>query len=273
MARHVLKAPGMRIYLVVTLLLASFASARADELPPKVADSVLAVAKDHTVLIDIAGGRELTGTLAAYDSQSITLVESGTRRVVAIARIDVGSVRLADPTSVAPPSLTLAEPAALVKKRYVGLQLGTGPGNVYLDVDVGHFYGFVGTSIGYPIIFSGQGNDQYVSFAVGAGGSWKLAPHSNWKFDLLGTVTPTWWGGFSAGIGISAGFHYTSPNGFTAGIKIPVIGLAPGCNTVFSDYGQSDNQCSPVSSGASLIANYYLQAAMSLPTVSVGYRF
>lgn len=156
----------------------------------------------------------------------------------------------------------------------MGLQLGVGPGNVFLDVDYGHFYGFLGTSIGYPIIFSGSNNDQFFAFAVGAGGTWRISSHSNWKFDLVGTLTPTWWGGFSAGIGIAAGFHYTSPTGFTVGFKIPLIGAAPGCNGVVGDgsFDGTSGGCNKVSGGAQLVGNYYLQAGMSLPLVTLGYR-
>jgi hypothetical protein len=80
------------------------------------------------------------------------------------------------------------------------------------------------------------------------------------------------------GIGVAAGFHYTSPSGFTFGFKLPIIGVAPGCNTILgsSNYNYdtgTNSGCSTVSGGTSLIGNYFMQAGMSLPVVSLGYRF
>ena len=148
-----------------------------------------------------------------------------------------------------------------------------------IDFDYGKFYGFVGTSIGYPIIFTkgSSGDGQYGAFIVGFGGTWKLSPKSAWQFDLGGTLTPTWWSGFSMGVGVSAGFHYTTQNGFTIGFKIPIFGVAPGCSGVFGnsydDAGNPIAGCAKVRTGGELVANYYLQAGMSLPIVSLGYRF
>ena len=267
--------------LSLALAVAAVSVAHAEEAPPpppKVSDATLGVAKDHHVTLTLAGDRVLTGVPASWDAENIIVIEDGTRRIVTVARIDVQSIQMADAPVAPQLAPQLAPPmASLSSKRHVGLQVGSGPGNVFLDVDYGHFYGFVGTSIGYPIIFSGSDQAQFFAFAVGAGGTWRISPHSNWKFDLMGTLTPTWWGGFSAGIGIAAGFHYTSPTGFTFGFKIPLIGAAPGCNKTVGDSTYDDNGntvgCQKVSGGANLVANYYLQAGMSLPLLSLGYRF
>lgn len=260
--------------LAAALVFSSLSVAHAQDQPPKVSDATLAVAKDHRVTVTLSGNHELTGVPVSWDGQNVTLVEDGTRRIVTVARIDVVSIQMAAPVAdtVVPQLAPPMAPPPPLSNRHVGLQLGVGPGNVFLDVDYGHFYGFVGTSIGYPIIFSGSDQAQFFGFGVGAGGTWRMSPRSHWKFDLVGTLTPTWWGGFSAGIGIAAGFHYTSPSGFTVGFKIPLIGAAPGCNKIVGDYNENGG-CQKVSGGASLVGNYYLQAAMNLPLVTLGYRF
>lgn len=78
------------------------------------------------------------------------------------------------------------------------------------------------------------------------------------------------------GIGISAGFHWTSISGFTVGFQIPVFGLAPGYSAILgssTSNGSGGSSGGPVNTGATLIANYYLAAGMALPVVSLGYRF
>ncbi len=239
-----------------------------------VPDVVLRTMRGRDAIYTLSQRAEVGGTLLSFDAESVTLAEAGTGRVFAVPRAELISVRIIVPRAMS--ALTVAPP---MKERHWGLQVSQGVGNVLLDLDYGHFYGFVGTSIGYPILFTGGSGDQFFAFAVGAGVSWKMSAHSLWKFDLVGTLTPTWWGGFSAGIGVAAGFHYTSPSGFTVGFKIPVLGVAPGCNTVIgssnNDYsdGGGSSGCSRVSGGPALIGNYFMQAGMSLPVVSLGYRF
>ena len=236
---------------------------------------MIAVGKDHVVIISVRGGQDVIGNVASFDEQSVTVIEHHTGHIVTVPRADLVEVRV--PTNI---------PVALDLKphrvRHVGLQLFQGPGNVMLDFDYGHFYGYLATSIGYPIIFSGD-QPQYAAAALGLGGTWRLSPRNNWQFDLMGTLTPTYWGGFSMGVGVSAGFHYTAPSGFTIGFKIPVFGVAPGCSDAvgeptdgYSSDGtfKSNSTCkNKVSTGADMIANYYLQAAMTTPIISVGYRF
>jgi hypothetical protein len=260
-----------------------------------VSEPILAVAKGRSVSMICVSGCALQGTLVAYDAATVTFAEEGTGRLVAVARQDVSELRLRDAVGpIAAVSAATSRPDAVVsastrpaKVRHVGVQVYAGPGNFMLDLEHGPFYGFVGTSIGYPLIFSGKferspddydSDDQYLAAVVGLGGSWKISARSNWRFDFTGTLTPTWWGGFSMGIGIAAGFHYTSPSGFTVGFKIPVFGVAPGCNEVFGDRDYdsatgASHGCPKVTEGAELVGNYYLQAGMSLPIVSLGYRF
>ena len=162
----------------------------------------------------------ITGVPASRDAENVT---------VTVARIDVQSIQLSASSS----------------------------GNVFLDVDCGHFDGFTGTSIGYPIVFSGADQAQFFAFAVGAGGTWRVSPHGNWKFDLIATLMPTWWGGS------------------TVAFEIPLIGAAPGCNEELGDYegNSSIGGCRQVGGGASLVGNYHLQAGVSLSLVTLGYRF
>lgn len=257
----------LRLVSIVALVLAA-ASARAD-----VPDPTLAAVKDRAAVLRLDNNTELRATPIGFDDQTVTLVEEGTGRVLTIARAQLTMVILQ--------SAMPSPPAPAPKVRHIGLQLSTGPGNLLVDFEYGRFYGFVGTSIGYPVIFNNDsnGNKQYVGAIVGAGATWRLSPRSNWSFDLMGTLTPTWWGGFSMGIGVAAGFHYTSPTGFTVGFKIPILGVAPGCNSVLGeetlDYstGIDSGGCRQVKGGPSLVGNYYLQAGMSLPIISVGYRF
>lgn len=237
----------LRIVCIAVVLLGSLI-ARAD-LP----DSAWLVVKDRLVIVTLQTGVEIEGTLAAVDPQAVTLVDAH-GRVVAIQRADVTGLRVA------------TDEPLRESDRHIGLQTATGPGNVLVDVDTGRLYAYVGASIGYPIIFSGDHTDQYIAGVVGAGGQWRISPTSRWKFDLTGDLIPTYWGGFSIGIGVTGGFHYTSASGFTVGFKIPIIGVAPGYSTLF-------NKHALINSGALLIANYYLEAAMELPIVSLGYRF
>jgi hypothetical protein len=280
------------LFLVLAAALGAASPALAQPGPaPQMAvpDAVLAAAADRRVTLVRADGVEHTGTVLAYDPATITIVEEGTGRLVAVPRGEACELRLAAaaraPAVAAPADVVVAASARPPKVRHVGIQLSQGPGNLLLDHENGRFYGFIGTSIGYPLIFEGKlsrgpndGDDQYLAAVVGLGASWKVSARSNWRFDLGGTLTPTLWGGFSMGIGISAGFHYTSPNGFTVGFKVPVFGVAPGCNVVvgerqFDPTTYEQRGCAEVKTGAQLIGNYYLQAGMSLPILSVGYRF
>jgi hypothetical protein len=244
--------------VAIAVILVTCTLAHAD-----VPDSAWLVVKDRPVIVTLANGTEVRGKPIAIDERFVTLIDSDSGRVTPLARADVAGLRVATET---------AAPAPAIVERHFGLQLYTGPGNFMVDLDLGHFYGFAGGSIGYAIIFSGS-SSQYAGGVLALGGQWRLAPTSRWKFDLSGTLLPTWWNGFSMGIGISAGFHWTSASGFTVGFKIPVFGLAPGYSTVLGDSSSSGSGYKPVTSGASLIANYYLEAAMALPIVSLGYRF
>lgn len=265
--------------LGIVVLACLVLSATANAQPTELSDTLLSAANGHVVTALRTDGSALVGTLVAFDPNAIVIALEGTGRLVSLPRAETCELRLGasrlPPTGSAQPVMAVtAASTRPARERHVGLQLYQGPGNLMLDVQAGHFYGYIGTSIGYPIIFSGKpsGEDQYIGAVVGLAGSWKISPRSNWRFDLGGTLLPTWWGGFSMGIGLSAGFHYTSPNGFTAGFQIPVFGVAPGCNSIVgdSDYNSS---CPRVKTGAELVGNYYLQAGMSLPIMSVGYRF
>jgi hypothetical protein len=242
---------------VLIVLLLSPALAFAD-----VPDSAWLVVKDRAVVVTLTNGSEVRGKPVAIDEHFVTLIDSDSGRVVPINRVEINGLRLAQ-ESAAPPTSD---------QRHLGLQLYTGPGNLMIDLDLGRFYGFVGASIGYPIIFSGT-SSQYAGGVIALGAQWRLSPTSRWKFDLAGTLLPTWWSGFSMGIGVSAGFHWTSVSGFTVGFKIPVFGLAPGYSSVTGAYSSSSSGYRPVNTGALLIANYYLEAGMALPIVSLGYRF
>lgn len=264
----------MRIRSLAVIAFSVFCLGTSDVAHADEPDATFAAVKDRETMLRLAAGVELKGTLMAYDAENATLVEGGTGRIVSVPRASIVSVHLVSAMAINAP------PVVKPRERHVGLQIATGPGNFIVDFDYGRFYGFVGTSIGYPLIFSrdenASGYKLYLAAIVAAGGQWKLTPTSNWKFDLIATLTPTWWDGFSIGIGISAGFHYTSPTGFTVGFKIPVFGVGPGCSPVLGEEdwsGTATKRCGNIKTGATLVGNYFLQAGMNLPMVSIGYRF
>ncbi len=228
---------------------------------------------NQPVVLKLVGGAELAATPIAFDEHTVTLTETGTGRVISLSRDQVLTLTLvptAAPAANASPSAV--ESAAVQARewsrsdnRHIGLQIFAGPGNLMIDFDYRPFYGFVGSSFGYPFIFSGH----YGAGAIGLGGTWRFSLRSNWSVDVFGMLLPTWWDGFSCGIGAGFGFHYTSPIGFTVAFKIPFFGLAPG--NIFSN-SYSGNSGS-INSGSTLIGYFFMEAGMSLPIISMGYRF
>ena len=110
-----------------------------------------------------------------------------------------------------------------------------------------------------------------LAFTVGLGASFPIS--DRWRFDVFAHVAPLFWKNYTynrydsydpfVGVGAGIGFHYTSPGGFSIGVKLPVIGAAAG------NYGLNGG-----SNGVGIAAGfYYLASAMSLPVFSVGYRF
>ena len=230
--------------------------------------------KNQPVVLKLVGGAEVTATPIAFDEHTVTLTETGTGRVISLSRDQVLTLTLAPKAApAAEPSPSAVESSAAVQarewsrsdNRHVGLQIFAGPGNLMIDFDYRPFYGFVGSSFGYPFIFSGH----YGAGSIGLGGTWRFSLHSNWSVDVFGMLLPTWWDGFSCGIGAGFGFHYTSPIGFTVAFKFPFFGLAPG--NIFSN--SYNGNSGSINSGSALIGYFFMEAGMSLPIISMGYRF
>ena len=85
-----------------------------------------------------------------------------------------------------------------------------------------------------------------------------------WYMDLLalgtaGRIDPS----IVLGGGIGVGFRYLHRSGFTFPAEVPLFGAtAQGSGN--NSYGYS---------GAAALGNFYLASAVSLPMVSIGYRF
>lgn len=240
----------------------------------RVADVTLRAVKDRRVRLSLDGGKEATGKLLAFEGDTITLAfDDGS--VVTVARAQVAGLKVDEPVAppVAPVKLTspveerageTQEAAPPPRPRYFGAHLGMAPG-VAFDLDYSYFHAFTSFAWLFPLVSSGQ----LVAFTVGLGASFPFSDH--WRFDIFAHVAPLFWRGYNSsglvsgydpfvGVGGGIGLHYTAPNGFSIGVKLPVIGAAAG------NYGGSTG----VGQSAGF---YYLASAMSLPVFSVGYRF
>ena len=139
------------------------------------------------------------------------------------------------------------------------MQLGILPG-VDLDVQYDLFYGFAAVSVLLPAVSKGS----WVPLAFGAGVN--LPRDSQWKLEIYALYAPScvepsgkWW--YHA-YGLGLGVHYTRPNGLTLGFKIPLVGLAERSGSWSGSYSTSDKA-----------RQFYIDAAVSLPLFSIGYRF
>lgn len=144
------------------------------------------------------------------------------------------------------------------------MHLGLSPG-IAADFEFGMFYMFLSASPLATLASSGN----VFGFCAGAGLSITLP--SRWHFDVFADVAPLWWkGGPSSfgqeasyvGLGVGIGFHYTSPRGWAIGFKAPLLGAAPTLGGTGSGYD--------VTAATEM---FYLANVVSLPMVSLGYRF
>jgi hypothetical protein len=150
-------------------------------------------------------------------------------------------------------------PPSAVSERSVGIHVGANVGLFELDAQFGHFYAFGAGNLGVPMITDGS-----VGFGViGAGYTVPLSAPSEsmWYLDLLALGTA----GRNdertvAGAGVGFGFRYLHRSGFTFSVKVPVFGAT----TALSGPGMD---------GATSLGHFYLANLVSLPLLSVGYRF
>jgi hypothetical protein len=160
-----------------------------------------------------------------------------------------------------PPQIAVeTPPASIVSDRSIGVHVAANIGLFSVDGQFGHFYAFGAGNLGVPIISEGQ-----VGFGMmGAGYTFALSSpgESMWYMDLLALGTAGRLGdSVIGGAGIGVGFRYLHRTGFTFSLKAPIFGATAQL---------SGNM--PYS-GASAVGNFYLANFVSLPAVSVGYRF
>jgi hypothetical protein len=209
--------------------------------------------RGHVLSVTQRSGACLVGQLLGFDAASVTLALVPSRSIVTIPRGEIAGLQLAEaPATTAAPDSS-PPPPPFVHNRHFGLQLGLAPA-VTLDVEAGHFYGFLSADVVLPMA-----DTSLLGFSGGAGATFALSPRSHWNIDVFAHLDVARLGDFAVGGGVGLGFHYTASNGFTLGFKIPILGYS---STAGSD-GNSANS----------VAYYYLGAVMSLPVVSLGYRF
>lgn len=283
--------------LLVVLLCALAGEARAQVPPPAavpapvaapavlVPDPVFRAVVGRKVELRLLDGQVAVGQLLALEAESAVLaLPDG--RVTSVPRAQVMEVRLAAAApaaggAFAPPVSTAVSvdlpraeraPDIAGKPRHFGVQFGLAPGILALDLEVGHFYGFLSGSLALPLYSVGTNNDGggLGAFTLAPGVSFALTDDMNWHFDLFVSGSIAYFGRYDwmygrglytavdGSVGVGLGFHYTNPNGFTAGFKVPIVGFAFGDDV----HGWKD------------VGGYhYLTALMSLPIATVGYRF
>ncbi|MGC4118091.1 MAG: hypothetical protein QM765_26780 [Myxococcales bacterium] len=272
---------------VFVLLLSMASVARADPpQAPAVPDPVFRAVVGRQVELRLLDGRTAAGQLLSLEAENAVLVLPD-GKVISLPRAQVLEVRLSSAAmaAAATASPTPSTSAVVVDlpraakapeipsvDRHFGVQFGLAPGILALDLAYGSFYGFLSGSLALPLYSIGSGNN-FGGITLAPGLTFKLADGHNWYFDLFVHGTVAWYGhqdygyypyGYtkrtsvdgSAGLGM--GFHYTSPSGFTVGFKLPIIGAA---------FGED------VSDQKSSGGYYYLNALVSFPAATIGYRF
>jgi hypothetical protein len=146
-----------------------------------------------------------------------------------------------------------------------------------VDLDYERFSAFVNGSVLMPFFqtytynsFDGSASSGPTwAFTGGAGGSFTPFGSPHWRLDLYGLLGLTnlnatgssFGDNPSASIGLGVGVHYTGSTGFTVGFKVPLVGLA------FTGPSASQTDFS------ARLAQFYATHLVSLPIVSLGYRF
>jgi hypothetical protein len=222
--------------------------------PPPVPDATLSALRGRVLSVTQRSGACFVGQVLGFDAASVTLALVPSRAIVTIPRGDIAGLQLAEaPATTSAPDLSLPPPPPIVHNRHFGLQLGLAPA-VTLDVEAGHFYGFLSADVVLPMA-----DTSLLGFSGGAGATFALSARSRWNIDIFAHLDVARLTDYDVGGGVGLGFHYTANNGFTLGFKIPILG--------YSSVGGSN------STSADSVALYYLGAVMSLPVISLGYRF
>ncbi len=141
-----------------------------------------------------------------------------------------------------------------------------GIGNVGVDLQVSRLVAFASTSWAAPVFSGGQS----FFLALGVGPSWVLSQSetAKWYVDVYGlalpNILPSFAGTGSAisrtgvGFGAGAGLRYVNQNGFTFGLRLPLIGVDP---TLAN------------STPAISVLSFFAEGLAGMPTFNIGYRF
>lgn len=164
---------------------------------------------------------------------------------------------------VAVAEVPASAPASIVSDRSIGVHVAANIGLFEVDAQYGHFYAFAAGNLGVPILTDGA-----TGFGMaGLGYSIALSSpgESMWYLDLmaLGTAGRTRTDNAIVGGGLGLGFRYLHRSGFTFSTKVPIFGAtAEPVSAPFSGFN-----------GAQSLSTFYLASLISLPVVSIGYRF
>jgi hypothetical protein len=149
-------------------------------------------------------------------------------------------------------------------ERPIGLHAGLNLGLIVVDAHLDSIYGFVASALGVALITEGEG----AVGVMGIGYSFALSPRGEtmWMFDLFGeacggnlAITQNKQDALTGGLGLGVGFRWLHHSGFVLGFKVPVFGAAI-ANRGIGNVGKS-------------VGFFYLANLISLPLISLGYRF
>ena len=216
------------------------------------------------VSVRFADRTEVRGQLLAVENGHFT-ISTDTGRIMTFAVGNAVDLRLVTPTRS-----TIGESGARPTDSTpsgVGIFTGFPLLTSGFDVEAGHFYGFVSTSILLPVI--AHTNPLIYGFAVGAGGSFSISSESPWRFDAFAVVAPLFVSGLFdsnstddvIAFGVGVGLHATFESGLTVAIKVPILGYS------------LDNIANANRDASTRLIGFYLFTAASQPLLSFGYRW
>ena len=246
------------------------------------------------VRLGLAGGPDLVGQLIAIEPDTVTLVLLQTGDVYTVAREQVIRLRTTlapqpffsmrqplqwDAPAPPPPARAVTpRPAPRVRppatpvaveaphvdtERHLGAHLAAlGVGVMALDAEYRPIYFLFSASVLATVLSP----NSIGGATIGLGYLRELSVH--WALHLFVHISPTtiptsgWFIGstdsptstFAIAVGVGAGLRYTSDNGFTLGVHLPIIGTA-------------------FSGDSSSVSDYHRTAIISMPLVSIGYRY
>jgi hypothetical protein len=251
--------------------------------PPRspISDAVFAALQGQQVVFQTRTGSTIAALVLASEGDTLILAIVPRGQVAVVDKREIVDARVVLPAptryEILPPRPEPYVPKPPPKPlppstRYFGLQVGVPPGAM-IDVDYHHFMAFANVSLVMPLLtsntgtfglpFGGVGTTHLWDFTLGAGATFRLSPSSRWQFDVFGIAGGSNWNPnrpFAqtyAMFGVGLGFHVTLDQGFTLGIKGPLLGAVTG------DSG----------GGNSALGTFFASSFVGLPVLSLGYRF